>query len=233
MLNDVNKLKGVDFSKKYVKITSFDDFYDYDALILQQEDYLSDLDVNFELIDNIEYVKDIDIISFYVICLIDTEISSWNGYSEIDKLAERSGHIKYSSGSETLHYGNLIVPDLRVILRKYNLKLSGRKSELISRIENNLSTEQLNMELPEKGIGSVYILTKKGEKFLDKYDKHGYKLHIPPQFTHEEFLLLCESNPQYSPEEICCCLNIHPWVSIDKSKFTKEELYEMDIFDFD
>lgn len=227
MLNDLSKLKGFDFSKKYIKFNTIEDWYDYNVLIFKQEDYLSDLDVNFEYIDSIEYVKDIDIISFYVICLIDTEISSWSGKSDIDKLAERSGHIKYTGGLDTLHYGKLLVPDLRVILTKYNLKLSGRKSELISRIEDNLSIEQLNDELPEKGIGSVYMLTKKGKEFLDKYDVHGYKTHIPPHFTHEEFLLLCELNPQYSPEEICCCLCQQPWISIDKSKFTKDELYEM------
>lgn len=226
MLTDLTKLKGIDFSKKYIEFNTIDDFYDYDALMMQQDEY-PNIDVNFEYIDNIEHVKDIDVISCYVICLIDTEISSWWDDDEITKLAVRSGHIKYSSGLDTLHNGKLLVPDLRVILTKYNLKVSGRKSELISRIEDNLSVEQLNKELPEKGVGSAYVLTKKGEEFIDKYDMHCYKIHVPAHFTREEFLLLCELNPQYSPEEICCCLWKQPWISIDKNKFTKDELYEM------
>lgn len=50
----------------------------------------------------------------------------------------------------------------------------------------------------------------------------------PSHFTPEEFELICKNNPQYSAEEIYYCITHQPWITIDKSKFTEEELKEME-----
>lgn len=140
MLTDLSKLKGFDFSKKYFEINNI---YDYSEIV----EYLIQLDekrfdkgpfVDYSKIENIEDIGDSDeSISDYVEVLMYAKIDYATTWNEAAKLAKRSGHIKYDC-IDTLHH-NLIGGELQKILRTYGLKVSGRKSELISRIEENLS----------------------------------------------------------------------------------------------
>ena len=215
MLTDLNKLKGIDFSKKYIEINSYEDIYIYDSLSCQQEmkEY-ADLE-NFKDVKNAKDITDVDFITAYVSYLI-------YGLGSGKDLAIKSKHIRLNEGLEILHT-NLRVEDLKIILRKYNLKVSGKKNELISRIEENLSREQLKEELPAGCFASEYILTKKGIKYIKKYDMHWYKRWVPPQFTDEEFILLCEKNPQYHPEEILFCLLYQDWIILNSKDFDEDD----------
>ena len=56
--------------------------------------------------------------------------------------------------------------EIKDVLRKYNLKVSGRKNELINRINENLSPEQAKEEFPV----TSYVITQKGEDFIKDND---------------------------------------------------------------
>lgn len=58
------------------------------------------------------------------------------------------------------------VTDLKKILRENNLKLSGKKTELISRILSEVNIEKLNPYLND----NIYELTQKGLDYINKYD---------------------------------------------------------------
>lgn len=70
MLTDLDKLTGIDFSKKYVEINSYEDICYYDGLSCQQEmkEY-ADLE-DYQDIENAEDVTDINFITSYVSHLI-------------------------------------------------------------------------------------------------------------------------------------------------------------------
>ena len=52
--------------------------------------------------------------------------------------------------------------EIKDVLRKYDLKVSGRKNELINRIHENLTPEQAKEEFPV----TSYVITKKGQDFI-------------------------------------------------------------------
>ncbi|MCI7302537.1 SAP domain-containing protein [Ihubacter massiliensis] len=56
------------------------------------------------------------------------------------------------------------VPELKEILKEYKLPVSGKKSELCSRITNSISPEQLNKSLKDKG--EFYQVTQKGNDLI-------------------------------------------------------------------
>ena len=56
--------------------------------------------------------------------------------------------------------------EIKDVLRKYNLKVSGRKNELINRINENLSPEQAKEEFPV----TSYVITQKGQDFIKDND---------------------------------------------------------------
>ena len=181
---------------------------------------------DFSKIKNIEDIGDsYGSISGYVEVLMYAKEGYGTIWNEAAKLAKRSKHIKYDC-MKTVH-NNLYVEDLKKILRAHGLKVSGRKNELISRIEENLSIKQIKEVFPENSPKGIYVLTKNGEKFLKKYSVHWYKFE-PSNFTIEEFELICKKNSQYAAEEIYYCITHQPWITIDKSKFTDEDLKEME-----
>ena len=63
------------------------------------------------------------------------------------------------------------VSDLKDILRQYDLKVSGKKDELIERLGENLSDEELKKHFKSKN----YQISEKGLEFLDK---NSYILYI-------------------------------------------------------
>ncbi|WP_298502160.1 SAP domain-containing protein [uncultured Methanobrevibacter sp.] len=227
MLTDLSELKGFDFSKKYFEINNIYDYYEIREYLTQLDEYKFDEGpfVDYAKIEDIEDIGDSKgSISDYVEILIYAKEYYATTWNEAAKLAKRSGHIKYDC-IDTIHH-NLLVVDLQKILKTYDLKVSGRKSELISRIEENLSIEQIEEVFPENSPKGIYVLTKKGEKFLEKYSVYWFKFE-PSNFTPEEFEVICKNNSQYSAEEIYYCITHQPWIKIDESKFNNKELKEM------
>ncbi|WP_295871511.1 SAP domain-containing protein [Methanobrevibacter smithii] len=126
----------------------------------------------------------------------------------IKELALYNNHIKEGSGMAILKYTNVLKSDLKVVLKKYNLPVSGTNATLIKRIENNLTINQINQEFP----GSRYILTDDGINFCKNSYAYFNIIHcIPFNFTIDEYILLCELNKDVSPEEILFCLAAEDW----------------------
>lgn len=82
--------------------------------------------------------------------------------------------LKKADAKESLQY--LIIPDLKNILKTNNLKVSGKKQELIDRILLNLEEDVINQFINEP----IYVLSKKGLFVVNKYDemlKNIYESH--------------------------------------------------------
>lgn len=89
------------------------------------------------------------------------------------KMLLNNNYLIYASLTESL--SSLTIPLLKNILKENELKLSGNKPELISRIQSNLSNEQLEKYIKNK----TFKLSKLGIDILKKYyyivpaHKHG------------------------------------------------------------
>lgn len=73
-----------------------------------------------------------------------------------------AGLIKVSDIEESLY--NATLTELKSLLRKESLKVSGKKDELVDRLIQNLSKSQLKHEFPKK----YYVLTSKGKKIIEE-----------------------------------------------------------------
>lgn len=80
----------------------------------------------------------------------------------IEKLREL-GYIRLGMPSESLV--NLKVAELKQILARHELKVSGRKAELIERIQKNIPEEAYQEEVKE-----VWTVSETGKNILEKYD---------------------------------------------------------------
>jgi tetratricopeptide (TPR) repeat protein len=82
---------------------------------------------------------------------------------------------------------NAKVTEIKKILKKHNLKVSGRKNELIERIITNLTDEEINADFPT----SYYVLTDEGRNIVRKnehiiyYHKAKYLRIIPLEKYHD------------------------------------------------
>lgn len=92
------------------------------------------------------------------------------------KSLEERGFIRMALPSETVH--SLTISELKNILKFYNLPVSGKKIDLISRILNNLSDNDLSNFILE----SKYKLTPFGKTELDE-NKYVLIMHKHPQKT--------------------------------------------------
>ncbi len=134
-------------------------------------------------------------------------------------------------GSISWRLNKLKVPDLKNILRKNNQKVSGRKSELIQRIQNNIQLQKYVDQLPH-----VFELSDKGSKLINKYNliiwAHSNSWLIPPK----EFLPYIDSDK--SNIEISISLHEEKLIKIIKSasfndyyEFERYEDYLADLYD--
>lgn len=134
-------------------------------------------------------------------------------------------------GSISWRLNKLKVPDLKNILRKNNQKVSGRKSELIQRIQNNIQLQKYVDQLPH-----VFELSDKGSKLINKYNliiwSHSNSWLIPPK----EFLPYIDSDK--SNIEISISLHEEKLIKIIKSasfndyyEFERYEDYLADLYD--
>lgn len=137
---------------------------------------------------------------------MDTSKNSFPGYWQYSynvnpqilftKLIGRGFYTKEKSLLVTLE--RKTVEELKGILRKYNLKVSGKKQVLIERILEELNDEQLNsIELIE-----VYKINDKAQEILNTNDHilffHNYSMEISIYEAHD----FKNKNPHYSPVEI-------------------------------
>ncbi|WP_273420243.1 SAP domain-containing protein [Veillonella caviae] len=91
-----------------------------------------------------------------------TERYSPNWQNLVQKLIE-NGYLQFASPIDALQY--LIIPELKSILKNNNLKLSGKKSELIERIKNNIPIDKIEHLIP-----LIYQATVSGEELIKQYE---------------------------------------------------------------
>ena len=130
----------------------------------------------------------------------------------VQTIALNNGHIKTGNSKDSLSVYS--VNQLKNTLKKYGLSVSGNKIHLINRIKDNLSDEIVNNEFPKR----YFSLTEKGQEYLDKYYylAEFYSV-IPPNFTIDEFDLICKSNPDINPDDIIKCLVNEKWLIWDET----------------
>lgn len=92
--------------------------------------------------------------------IIDNLIDS----SKIEEYAVKQGYLNKLEGTDKLNtvINSYRIMDLKEILRKHNLKITGRKQELIDRLRDNLNRAELNKEFDKK----CYTVTVKGQRLL-------------------------------------------------------------------
>ena len=94
------------------------------------------------------------------------------------------------------------VADLKEILRQHNLKVSGKKDDLIKRLGDNLTVEELEEIFPEKS----YELSDMGRQFIDENDYilfYEENNNLKLAFTPNEFENIFKDNNYSSKEEMC------------------------------
>ncbi len=101
--------------------------------------------------------------------------------SAIANLIER-GYIHYAEPFEALN--GLTVSQLKDILKTKQLKISGNKKELISRIEENFSPKFLAPLIKER----IYCVSGKGIKYLYKQKEKPSKIEISTSNIEQQLL---------------------------------------------
>lgn len=141
--------------------------------------------------------------------------------------AIKNKHLEKESGLSRITYTSN--DDIKEVLRKYNLKVSGNKTELINRIKDNLSIEQINEEFPSND--QTWNLSQEGQEYLNKYYYLTVlKPFIPSVFNLSEFNEICEFNPEITPENILYALVYEDWIiAEDASEDVKELVDELKI----
>lgn len=100
--------------------------------------------------------------------LPDYMLSELSNYKEIVSKLLNENYLRISDTKESIAY--LTIPDLKEILRVKKLKLSGRKSELLDRIFENFSNDELKGYVKDRR----YILTELGTEELKNNPPEGY-----------------------------------------------------------
>ena len=109
--------------------------------------------------------------------------------------------------------------DLKEILKAHDIKVSGKKDELIERLGDNLSVEELEEIFPEKS----YELSSEGQEFIDENDYvlfYEENYYLKRAFIPNEFEMIFKDKDYSSKEEMCSLI-------IEKLEAKKN----MDIYD--
>lgn len=94
------------------------------------------------------------------------------------------GYLKQASINEILY--NFKLDDLKKILKENNLKVTGKKAELIDRISSELSEKELNKINFDR---NIYTLSEKGKKYIENHkDYIEIHRHSSWQITLEEYI---------------------------------------------
>lgn len=100
--------------------------------------------------------------------LLDYMLPELSNYKEIIKRLLKDNYLRISDTKESIAY--LTILDLKEILRIKKLKLTGRKSELLDRIFENFSDDELETYVKDRR----YILTELGAEELKNNPPEGY-----------------------------------------------------------
>lgn len=94
------------------------------------------------------------------------------------KVLKKRGFIRFATPSESLQ--GLLVAELKEILRKNNLPVSGKKEILLKRIQDNLTDEILSNYVNKK----YYCVTESGLELLKKYpEEYVENFRIIPRLS--------------------------------------------------
>ncbi|MBE6498061.1 MAG: hypothetical protein E7Z81_07275 [Methanobrevibacter sp.] len=244
MLNDLSMLNGIDFSKKYVNSDGLRSG-DLDNILSKQKNKCTfDLpspisdnstvddfpDLNYAIL-YAHYLGDINSQCYIFINVNADEIERRRFQKHVINIAINSGHLIDMGGNwgldvteQDLNYF-FNMEELKDVLYKYKLKRSGNKSVLISRITENLTQEQINYEFPPELWDYQFKVTESG---IDYVKRFKYIEMVPFNFTFEEYLLLCEKNPQYSSKDIIFCLCYQDWLQLGENRFSTIKLLNID-----
>jgi len=87
--------------------------------------------------------------------------------ADTDLLLKKALQNNYLTKSDPLYnVERSKVNEIKIVLKKHNLKVSGNKKDLIERIYTNLTEDVIKNEF----LGSYYILTEKGKKLVKEND---------------------------------------------------------------
>lgn len=91
----------------------------------------------------------------------------------------------FTLGDPVYSISNYTISDIKKVLKKYDLKVSGKKDELIERISKNLSDDEINNEFEN----STFVLTSEAEKFLkeNKYIVYYYDNSLDEFISLEKY----------------------------------------------
>ncbi|MCM1335736.1 MAG: SAP domain-containing protein [Bacteroides sp.] len=141
-------------------------------------------------------------------------LNYWNGIRcgtvirnyKLDEFGERintilpefidNGLLRISSGKENVSREN--IPKLKELLKQQGLSAAGKKSELVKRVCDNFSEQELNSYFTE----AVYILTEKGQKAIDSFELFFLNDEFNCDFMSEELKTAKESYLNEEPLEI-------------------------------
>ncbi len=211
---DFEKLKQININKKYNE-----DIFEGNTSI---ETYKNSILYNTEDIDKQEYIKTYLNVGIYDFIRIFNENNNFdltNSIINIDyefnadfikNLVIKDGYISNELNSlEKENYLNsLTVNELKEILKKNNLTVTGNKSELISRIIEYVPSNFL----PEK----EYYVTEKGIVFINSHEDIDFYNKFLKNFYYYEFKKFIDENKGDITEVTELFLNKHLEISIDK-----------------
>ena len=125
--------------------------------------------------------------------------------AELDKLKERALTDGLIELEPPLMVANsLKLTDIKKVLKEHNLKVSGKKEELIERLGENLSEEELNSHFKSE----KYLITDKGVEFLNN---NSYIIYIHKNSEVSEVIFPTEyvnifDEREYPQEEVYATL---------------------------
>lgn len=135
--------------------------------------------------------------------------------AKLQSLEER-GFIRMSTPHESI--SSLTVPQLKEILKAYNLPLSGKKDDLVQRIKENLSDNDINGFIPEY----KYTLTNLGTNELSE-NEYVTIMHKSPDKTDENSIW----GPVFNVWEVNRRLSQNPdWRSIIEDMKQEQVKYQ-------
>ena len=181
------KLENINYGKEYSASYDLDQFK-----ILKFIDEYHNLDLAFLIINNLKLPQDI--------------------FSE---LLFSEGYVTYEITKETwsdFANSDLIVDELKDILRDNGLKISGRKQELIDRIgESDISFDEF--------VSDKLFLTQKGKDYLNDYSWIELYMNFLSMFDFDDFIRFHDVNDADFNEIVSKYLDEHIKLAKKKRDF--------------